>query len=52
MKWTQCRADAGVAPGADNTIPYALKELGLKLESAKVPQEVFVVDSVEKPDPN
>jgi uncharacterized protein (TIGR03435 family) len=52
MKWTQCRGDAGIAPGSDNTIPYALKELGLKLESAKVPQEVFVIDSVEKPAPN
>ncbi len=52
MKWTQCRADAGVSPGSDNTIPYALKELGLKLEAAKVSQEVFIVDSVEKPEPN
>jgi uncharacterized protein (TIGR03435 family) len=52
MKWAQCRADAGVSPGSDNTIPYALKELGLKLESAKVPQEVFVIDSVEKPAAN
>ncbi len=47
MKWTQCRGD--VVPGSDDTVPYALKELGLKLESGKVPMEFFVIENLERP---
>jgi len=47
MAWTLCRGE--VVPGSDNTIPYALKDLGLKLEAAKVPQEILFIDNVERP---
>ena len=47
MSWIQCRGEN--VPWSDNTILYALKELGLKLESAKVPQQIFFIDSIAKP---
>jgi len=47
MRWTQCRGD--IIPGSDGTIPYALKELGLKLGSGKVPVEFFIIENMERP---
>ena len=34
------------------TIASALQELGLKLETTKVPTEVVVIDSIERPSEN
>jgi len=60
LNWTPDRtppnAPAGVSADADRDAPSiftALKEqLGLKLESAKRPVEVLVIDHVERPTPN
>ena len=46
---------ASTAPAAPDSAPSlltAIQELGLKLESAKGPVEVLVIDSVEKPTEN
>jgi uncharacterized protein (TIGR03435 family) len=41
------------APGElDTSIPSAVQSLGLKLEPTKVPQEVLVIDRVERPTGN
>jgi uncharacterized protein (TIGR03435 family) len=48
-------AGSASAPTAPDPVPSlftAIQELGLKLESAKGPVDVLVVDSVEKPTEN
>jgi uncharacterized protein (TIGR03435 family) len=58
LKWTVDAAAGGVGPGISDDSPApsiftALQEqLGLKLESAKGPVEVLVIDHVEKPSAN
>ena len=61
LNWVQPRGTAstpsdGTIPSAsdpaDGSIFTAIEELGLKLESAKVPFEVLVIDSVQKPSEN
>src|SRR6185437_13021755 len=48
-------AAAEVAGGGDSAAPSlftAIQEMGLKLESAKAPLDVVVIDHVEKPSEN
>jgi uncharacterized protein (TIGR03435 family) len=52
----QASPDAGAAGGADSTAPTVFtaitQELGLRLESARAPTTVFVVERVQKPTEN
>ena len=59
LKWTPDRTAAGTPASAAPSDPDApaiftalQEQLGLKLESAKNPVEVLVVDHVERPTPN
>jgi len=60
LKWTPdaaMAAGAGTAPPADADAPPDLftafiQQLGLRLESAKAPVDVIVIDKVEKPSAN
>lgn len=48
-------AGDGVGPGVNDpreTLPEAVKSIGFKLESRKMPVEVVVVDHAEEPSPN
>jgi uncharacterized protein (TIGR03435 family) len=50
LKWTP---DAGVADVSGPSIFTAVRtDLGLRLQSAKAPVEILVIDHVERPDPN
>lgn len=52
LEWTQPRV-AGAAPPDGPSIFTAVQEqLGLKLESQRVPMDVVVIDSVERPTPD
>jgi uncharacterized protein (TIGR03435 family) len=50
------KSDSAPAPAGDSGAPSIFtavqEQLGLKLESAKGPVDVYVIDSVEKPSPN
>jgi uncharacterized protein (TIGR03435 family) len=55
LRWTPDDAAASASSSSDNLpdIFTAIQEqLGLKVESARGPVPVLVVDSVEKPSPN
>jgi uncharacterized protein (TIGR03435 family) len=58
LEWARdertARTDSSGALPADSspTIFSALQELGLKLESRKLPMDVYVIDSAEKPGEN
>ena len=59
LKWTPDRTPAGTPASAAPSDPDApsiftalQEQLGLKLESAKNPVEVLVVDHVERPTPD
>jgi len=54
MRRTFLKDTAGVTGAADPlpSLFTAIQEIGLKLESAKGPVDVLVVDSVQKPTEN
>jgi len=54
LEYARLNLSANAAPSDDAgpTIFTALQDLGLKLEAKKIPQDVYVIDSAAKPQPD
>jgi uncharacterized protein (TIGR03435 family) len=52
LQWTSERIPADATSGKPSLFTALQEQLGLKLESARVPVEMFVIDSVDQPSEN